>query len=346
MISEIGSEFWNILPKHRQEVFLLSGRTALDFIIRDIKEAGKADSALLPSYCCHTMIEPFLRHGMNIRFYDVYCNPDGGLCANIPELKEKEIFYYITYFGFSQIKGIDLPEIRNSASVIIEDKTHSLYSATSEFCDYTYISFRKWSGFLGIAKATKLSGDFCITAPDTTQKIYCNMRQQAAAQKAKYMTYDIGEKESFLSIFAEAEEMLECDYVNYAPCMESFKQLLSFDFEAASARRKANADVLMHRLQNVEGLQLLFPNRQEEDVPLFVPIILKNNRNALRKYLIKQKIYLPVHWPISNEHQGISALAEQIYEHELSLVCDQRYSIDDMERMADLMIRYMKNKHK
>ena len=53
----------------------------------------------------------------------------------------------------------------------------------------------------------------------------------------------------------------------------------------------------------------------------------------LRKYLIEQQIYCPVHWPISNLHQ-ISERAKEIYHIELSLVCDQRYGKSDMDRMA------------
>ena len=36
MRSEIGSEFWDSGPQKKNSVYLLSGRTALDFILRDI----------------------------------------------------------------------------------------------------------------------------------------------------------------------------------------------------------------------------------------------------------------------------------------------------------------------
>ena len=58
---EIGSEFCNADPVGRAKKFFISGRTALDYIIRDILNKYDIKSALLPSYCCHTMIEPFLK---------------------------------------------------------------------------------------------------------------------------------------------------------------------------------------------------------------------------------------------------------------------------------------------
>ena len=64
MINEIGSEFWKENKKYlnENERLFLSGRTALDAIIKDSKKEHIIKSALLPSYCCHTMIEPFLRN--------------------------------------------------------------------------------------------------------------------------------------------------------------------------------------------------------------------------------------------------------------------------------------------
>ncbi len=341
-MKEICSDLWNTGAECGREAFLLSGRTALDYIIRDILQTKKIASALLPSYCCHTMIEPFRRNGIHIRFYDVYAAPAGGLCAEIPPIQENEIFYYLSYFGFSEVQGIDLQRIRSQAAVVIEDKTHSVYLPDSGISDYSYVSYRKWGGFYGIAKAVKASGDFLIPAPETTQAVYCQLRRQAATKKEDYMLRGTGEKAEFLSLFAQAEALLEQDYAGYAPCVQSISQLLSFDFAAAAAKRKANAAVLLDRLQDIGGLRLLYQQQQAADVPLFVPILVEKDRDALRRYLIEQKIYLPVHWPLSGEHTGLSTRAGQLYASELSLVCDQRYGIGDMEKMADLIAAYRK----
>ena len=57
---------------------------------------------------------------------------------------------------------------------------------------------------------------------------------------------------------------------------------------------------------------------------MFVPIISKN-RNNIRKKLIENNIYCPIHWTSFNNSNN------EIYANELSLICDQRYAKEDME---------------
>ena len=76
------------------------------------------------------------------------------------------------------------------------------------------------------------------------------------------------------------------------------------------------------------------------DCPLFVPVLV-GNRDALRKRLIEQEIYCPVHWPVSRYHQ-LSKETETFYNRELSLVCDQRYTEQDMLRMVDVIKEFLR----
>ena len=76
---EIGSEFeWedihsnnekcglNILK--RNSVLTFSGRTSIEVVLDNITDINKA---MLPSYCCDSMIEPFKKAGVDVCFYDV-----------------------------------------------------------------------------------------------------------------------------------------------------------------------------------------------------------------------------------------------------------------------------------
>lgn len=85
MLKEIGSEFWdvpigtscnNYFP--RQTAWFLSGSSALQAIIKELEEA---QSVALPSWCCLTMIKPFVDAGMEVSFYPVYF--DNGLVQEI-----------------------------------------------------------------------------------------------------------------------------------------------------------------------------------------------------------------------------------------------------------------------
>lgn len=342
MSKEIGSEFWNAGPQRTDSVYLLSGRTALEFIIRDILRTHRVSSVLLPSYCCHTMIEPFCRHGIKIRFYDVFFNGGEGISAEIPEIQNGEIFYYLTYFGFGKINGISIETIRKEAEVIIEDCTHSWLTGNQLECsDYSYTSYRKWTGFSGIANASKSNGCFA-EIPHERNEVYCDMRRRAYAMKRDYIEIGTGEKQAFLCLFGEAEELLEENYVGYLPEDRAVVELLNFDMNCTRDTRRRNASVLMNGLKSIPEISVLYSEMSDSDAPLFVPILVPYDRTGLRKYLIKNSIYCPVHWPLSSYHEGISDRAKELYEQEFSLLCDQRYDTEDMNRIIECIKAYYK----
>lgn len=338
---EIGSEFWDV-PARGERRFLLSGRTALEYILRDILAEHEIGSALLPSYCCHTMIEPFVRHGIPVRFYDVFSHSEKGLCAEIPESRSNEIFYYMSYFGFHGFSEVNPNALRDEFKVVIEDRTHSWLRDGGISADYSYISFRKWAGFYGIAEADKKNGSFIQLNGRVGEK-YCGKRKKAMLLKEQYIKGFIGEnaKESFLDGFSDAEDLLATDYIGYVPTGECMLQLANADFDFIREKRRENASILIQGLREIQGCELMFKAIESEDTPLFVPILVEPGREGLREYLIRHQIYCPAHWPLSEYHQGLTERGKSVYDKELSLVCDQRYSTEDMERMVRIIRRYL-----
>jgi hypothetical protein len=76
-------------------------------------------------------------------------------------------------------------------------------------------------------------------------------------------------------------------------------------------------------------------NISVNDTPLFVPIFIKNGqRDELQNYLSKYDVYCPIHWPVPDAYRSIR---NYLYESGISLVCDQRYAIDDMRYVARLI---------
>lgn len=326
-MNEIGSDFYDLERTNTE--FFLSGRTAEEYIIRDILETQVIESALLPSFCCHTMIEPFQRHGIPVRFYDVIF--DDKLKIRLPEKREGEVLLYLDYFGYSRITGL---ENVNDWDVTIEDCTHSWMSGKTSDADYSFVSYRKWSGFTAIARADKKNGRFLIMQKDRQNLPFENHRKMAMRLKKDFLEHKVGCKQDYFAQFQWAEEKLEADYVGYRPTYDSLMRLLSLDTAAIKAKRRRNAQVIYDALREVNGIKFMFPNISESDVPFHVPVLIENRlRNKLRKYLIDNRIYCPIHWPLSVFHT-ISAEAKEIYDKELSFVCDQRYGRKDMEREA------------
>ena len=76
---EIGSEFeqareWN--PSKRSSNFdtwelTYSGRTAIQLVLEDIGTFNKKSNVWMPSYCCASMMQPFVEKGLKVKFYPV-----------------------------------------------------------------------------------------------------------------------------------------------------------------------------------------------------------------------------------------------------------------------------------
>lgn len=341
---EIGSEFWKDgerIIQENEELFL-SGRTALDAIIKDVLEEHEISSALLPSYCCHTMIEPFFRNGILVRFYDMFINDNGRLETKIPEPKENEIFYDMKYFGSNTIirTGVSDLEIQKLWDVVIEDTTHSCFHGTHRFkADYEFTSCRKWMAFDGIAIARKQRGVFHAKPQNwTINKAYCASRNQAFAMKNAYMLGESVDKIEFLHIFGKAEEYLSKQYVDFRPDINTVVQYY-MEMQKMDTIRKIrlkNARQLVDGLKDIQNVTILVDVDEPEICPLFVAIAIEPVlRNPLRQHLVEHEIYCPVHWPLSFAHKGISPCAKKIYQRELSLICDQRYGEKDMERILE-----------
>ena len=110
------------------------------------------------------------------------------------------------------------------------------------------------------------------------------------------------------------------------------------DVENVVLQRRANAEVLRCAFPD----WLMFPEMNPTDCPMFIPVLVPDGRrDELRQFLIQNDIYCPVHWPMSKYH----TLNEQeifIYRNELSFVCDQRYTEDDMTRMVETIRLFWK----
>ncbi len=350
---EIGSEFWtekhfgygiaDCLPEHYEVAYTLSGRTALDMIIEDIISRKQVSRVYLPSYCCHTMILPFQRHGIQAEFYDVLPGP-GGIVCGFGE-NSCDIIFLIQYFGY-EVPGIHdfARQEKERGKIIIYDDTHSLFSGFEKPCaDYIMASCRKWFGVnAGFAACRTM---WNIKGPSAGNDVYVNKRTEAFDLKADYIRNGAPEdKEHFLRLFREAEELLETDYSRYAPDERSMEILKKTDTRKLIEKRRKNAAVLKEGLgQTGAQCRVLYPHIGEKDCPLFVPVIVPRNRDALRKYLIEHEIYLPVHWPASKAH-NLNQESRRLYETELSVVCDQRYDTEDMERIIETIHDFYRRK--
>lgn len=339
MKKEIGSEFWDIplaspktesiIPSHAQ--WVLSGRVALSFIIQDIQSYSSFRTVAMPSWCCHTMVEPFIRSGIEVHFYPVYRDNSGHLRQDLSQIGNCDSVLILDYFGY--VRPVERDSFRG---VVIRDVTHSLFCGVPKDADYIFGSLRKWAGFLTGGYGWKRDGSTFSSLPSIGGKEYIGLRRQAMEQKSQYMRGERKDK-NYLSLFAQAEELLESG-ISAAGDREDIRAAQYLDIEFMKNRRRKNAAMIQKEL----GELCLFRTLEEDDFPLFVPILVPDGkRDELRRYLIRNEIYCPVHWPVSEYHK-LDKKTRAIYDDELSLVCDQRYDEKDMERMIDTIRAFWK----
>lgn len=319
-MKEIGSEFWDIpttittnslFPENTQ--WFLSGRSALLAIIRE----NHFRTVALPSWCCESMIVPFLRSGVEVKFYPVHLMGNE-LVQDYLKNADTDAILIMDYFGYGD--SLDFSAFPRK---VIRDVTHSVFSVSYQNADYYFGSIRKWAGFWTGGFTWGLKGeDF------KTDENYAALRKSAMQAKMQYIHGSSNDK-SYLKVFEEAEEYLdECEIASAD--IRDITKAKSLDVKTLKEKRRKNAKVLLNYVAD----NAIFPTLNESDCPLFVPILVPHGkRNELKQYLCRKEIYCPVHWPISKHHK-IEAISQRIYDDELSLVCDQRYTEEDMERIV------------
>lgn len=318
---EIGSEFHYMPPEGGMGISLprpgslvFSGRTAIDAVLDKI---SGAKTALLPAYCCDSMIDPFRRRGFGISFYSVEF--DGGF--KIRFSGNADILLWCNYFGFRT-------EMPDFCGIIMEDITHSLLSdqPCHEKSDYLVASVRKWMPlYCGGYCSVPVEG-YAVPSSEFTIG-----RNHAMRLKASYLSdNDEEKKKNFLPEFARMNEWLAKNYSGLLIDEFSYEYLNKADTAAQKEKRRSNAHALYSCLKG--KITFMFPE-EDMDCPLFVPVILKD-RDVIKKKLASSGIYCPSHWP----HPQMPC-ESNLYGSELSLICDQRYSQEDMERISYTLLK-------
>lgn len=322
---EIGSEFWlerepAAIPK-RDGCYVLSGRTAIDLIVQDIAKSRPVRSVYMPAWGCDSMLAPFLVHGTQVRFYDI---------GHTNFTDYTDILYVTNYFGYENTLPIEIvKKVKEKGAIILYDRTHSFLMENDpylELADYSFASIRKWMGVIGGAVVNGVKDYQLKPCP------YLECKEKAMRMKKAFIEGDTSiDKQAFLSLYGEFGHHLAEDYQSYEMDDLSYALYKTEDLATMRCKRSENAKYLHEHLKGVRFLGELTDN----SVPLFVPVFFDTTeqRNVIRKKLIEAQIYCPIHWPKPAQIPA-NFEANRIYDTELSLICDQRYELTDMERMV------------
>jgi dTDP-4-amino-4,6-dideoxygalactose transaminase len=362
MLREIGSNFWlnpnetlagtplgtpaRFNCKGEDNVWLSTGRSAIRFVIQTIEKRCPAVKkvAVLPSFTCDTVFEPFLKAGYEVFYYPVEMNltTTSEAIRQVVNEHDASIVLFHRYFGFDTLDShVDIlcDEMRKMGIFTIEDCTQCLYSDFKRGnADFTIGSIRKWTGTPDGGFAICRDGVFEFK-PQKTDLQLETAKVKASYAKYRYLFENTGNKSEMLAMYRYAEDILDGQTDIYAISNTSSIVQANLNVDNLKRKRRENFNVLSTCLK--AHIRPLFPLINGPEVPLYFPIFTKD-RASLQNHLVQNAIYAPIVWPKSELQPEVDKEAENAYQHLLCIPIDQRYDAEDMNRIADVINNFYK----
>lgn len=296
---------------HKGAIALNTGRNALEYILT----ANTYTKIYLPYYACEAILEPIVKLNIAYQFY--YINHALEPEFNYEDLEDYEAFLYINYFG---VKDPFIHTLTALVPNLIIDNVQSFYSTPLPHT-HTFYSARKFFG-----------------VPDGAY-LYTNTRTEISLQKALstermgHLLTRIDESaEEGYPMYQQNENLLQHAPIQLMSNLTT-KLLASIDYKKIASIRKHNFSYLHSHLSVLNKLPFHWDGNQ---VPMNYPLLSDNHQ--LRNLLLSHKIYCPIYWPnisLPNEANGIE---QQLVDKLVCLPIDQRYSIDDMDYIINLIL--------
>lgn len=350
---EIGSNYWfagdkenpvkgkkdlRWLPYATDSTYTFSGRTAIELAILDILSNRNIKKVGVPSYCSFSMLQPLIKRNIPYEFYDITLRK-GSIRYDIKNIKDFDVILVMSYFGTGREQlRTTIRKAKQNECIVIEDITHSLLSNVPgcEDADYYVASLRKWFAIPAGGWLAKLNGKLSVK-PNLEGNTAVEKVISAMHEKMRYMKGETENKEHFLIDFTSLESDLV--QLNCMISIDNFseKYLETLDIEAIKTKRRKNALALYSALAQYNEIEFLIQKDEFESiVPLYLPILMHDidQRDGLKRFLDDKGIYCPVIWP---ETVGAQ---KGFRTKELSLICDQRYTEDDMAVMTDMIKKW------
>ena len=323
---------------------LMSGRCAIYLCLQDSLLTDPKKAAYLPAYTCETVSGCFVKAGYRIYYYDV----DEHLAPIFDENLIGEISFLLIcgYYGFSTYDEDFVKRCHSRGVTVMQDTTHTAFSP-HEACpeaDYIAVSLRKWMGVISGGLAIKRNGTFKVS-PLPADMEHLSIRQEALTKREQYekLGDETLNKES-ADAFWKAEWMLREIFDMQEGDADSLYRIKHYPLDTAVQKLRENYAWLLEHLPKNPAVRPIFPELPEDVCPMFFPFLC-DDRESLMKHLAANQIPPKVYWPVPPFiHIEEYPHAQYIYEHVMSISCDQRFSLEDMARVAEAFQAYASQK--
>ena len=313
----IGGYFELELPEsqniiHKNGVFLNSGRNALEYVVL----ANGIRKIHVPNFTCKVVLEPFRKHDVSIEFYKI--NEKLEIEDDL-QVGPDEFLLYTNYFGIKDGYVMSLSE--RFREKLIVDNAQALFTAHIDGTNSIY-SPRKFVGMPdgGIAySCKKLDGVF---------------EQDLSFDRCTHLLkrHDLKPSDGYDDFRKDESTLANRDVMWMSEL--SKRIYASLDFESIAEKRRKNFEYLNKRLSATN--RFMIPAFDSFSCPMVYPYYSEDEN--LRKKLISNEIFVATYWPNVLEWCDSDSVEYQLASHLLPLPIDQRYGLDDMDRIVDLVL--------
>lgn len=313
---------------------LMSGRCAIYLCLQDSMIKDTKRIAYLPAYTCETVSGCFVKAGYRIYYYDV----DEHLTPLFDESLIGEISFLLIcgYYGYSTFNLDFVKKCRVQGVTVMQDTTHTAFSPenTCPETDYVAVSLRKWMGVISGGLAFKRKGKFNVTLLPVDNE-HLKVRDYALKTRQEYeKSGDESLNKESADAFWKAEFMLRNIFDRQGGDEASLYTIRHYPLKKAVEKRRENYKYLLTHLPENPSVRPVFQELPDDVCPMFFPFLV-DDRASLMEYLASRQIPPKVYWPVPPfiQIEGYPH-AQYVYEHIMSISCDQRFSIRDMERVV------------
>ena len=308
----------NFLKKFISGSWTLSGRYALELIFKNNPSLLKK-TIYLPVYNCPSIFNVIQIYFKKIVFYDL----ENNLRPKIKKLEKNSVLILVSYFGH-KVKFKARKDI-----TIIEDLTHLMLDQIKlEKNRFYFMSLRKY-GIFNL-------GGWTNTYNENINYNKINFFKSYRIKKFHYLSFEkksLKKEHKLLELLSIEEKKL--NQKKFCIPKESIELLTDLSEKKIKIIRNSN---YLYLQKNLKMNYLKIPHKKKE-TPMF--FILKfsiiNERNKVRKLLIKNNIFCPIFWNLNNFKLIKFPFSKNLSETTLAIPIDHRFNITDMKYIVKIL---------
>lgn len=279
-------------------------RNCLRYVIR----VNNIKKIWVPYYTCPVVWESIKKEDCEMNFYHINK-------SFLPQIKfgENDFILYTNYFG---ICANNVKLLAKKYKNLIVDNAQAYYMPHNGLASFN--SARKFFGvpdgaFLYSKKRLKYEFEIDKSSVDRFSHLLKRIDTDASFGYEDFRNNDEALRFEDIKLMSNITKAL----------------IKGHDIETEKQKRLENFNYLHSKLK---GINELIIELDEDDIPMIYPLFIK--KDELRDKLIKNKIYVAKYW------DGIQENIEEqeLLNYLLPLPIDQRYNVDDMEYMAQLIL--------